>query len=156
MRAASFNPHVATDGKGTWISLAYRLEAAESDSDIVISRGSTPFGPEVPIDPGAVSDELDDERPHVATDGAGAWIAVWTTLGALGADADVLVSRSTDTGGTWSAPVAIDPQASGDTGYDGSARLAGDGGGALGRGMGVERGPGWTRGRLRSSGESVE
>ena len=47
-------------------------------------------------------------HPQVTTDGAGNWVAVWdsydTLGGTIGTDYDILVSRSTNNGATWTAP----------------------------------------------------
>jgi len=56
------------------------------------------------------ADDVDREA-SLATDGAGTWVAVWSSDnplgGTLGADFDLLYSRSTDNGATWSAAAAL-------------------------------------------------
>ena len=60
--------------------------------------------------------------PQVTTDGAGNWVAVWHSNdslgGTIGTDADILVSRSTDAGGTWTAPAPLNTNAGSDSGDD--------------------------------------
>jgi hypothetical protein len=54
-----------------------------------------------------VSDFGDDERPQIATDGTGDWIGVWDSFGAFGGSGtqlDILISRSSDNGATWTSP----------------------------------------------------
>ena len=51
--------------------------------------------------------------PHLATDGAGHWVAVWTSnddMGnTIGSDFDILVSRTADNGLNWTTPAALNP-----------------------------------------------
>lgn len=61
-----------------------------------------------------------DRHPRVATDGAGKWVAVWDSTKALDGSADnetdILFSRSTNDGQTWSSPGLLNSTA----GTDGS------------------------------------
>ena len=75
-----------------------------------------------PLNTDAASDDFDDERPQLSTDGAGTWVAVWEYWG-LGQrpgnlELDIRVSRSTDDGATWSPPTALNTNAASDTGDD--------------------------------------
>jgi hypothetical protein len=58
----------------------------------------------------------------VTTDGSGHWVAVWRSddsLGStIGTDSDILVSRSSDAGATWTAPAALATNAATDSGAD--------------------------------------
>ena len=60
--------------------------------------------------------------PQVTTDGAGSWVAVWMSQenlgGTIGTDNDILVARSTDNGATWSAPAALNTNATTDAEAD--------------------------------------
>jgi Neuraminidase (sialidase) len=91
------------------------------------------FGPPVPLNPNAMTDTDRDLSPRVETDGAGTWVAVWEshvappTGGYL--EGDILVSRSTDNGVTWSAPAPIHPALGLDDRHDMQPRLAVDGAG---------------------------
>lgn len=81
------------------------------------------------LNSGAEGDGASDWRPDVATNGDGVWMAVWDSSGGLGADIDILFSRSEDDGHTWSAATPIDPNAGSDEGDDLEARLEWDGSG---------------------------
>ena len=56
----------------------------------------------------------------MTTDGAGNWVAVWDSGdslgGTIGTDHDILVSRSSDAGATWTAPAALNTNAATDSG----------------------------------------
>ena len=60
--------------------------------------------------------------PQVTTDGTGNWVAVWMSQenlgGTIGTDNDILVARSTDNGATWSAPAALNTNATTDAEAD--------------------------------------
>lgn len=75
-----------------------------------------------PVNANAISDSGIDEQPDLATDGNGTWIAAWSSTedigGSLGTDRDVLVSRSTDNGVTWSIPIPVNSDATTDPGED--------------------------------------
>ena len=81
----------------------------------------------------AATDSGADYGPRVATDGSGNWVAVWhsnDTLGnTIGTDYDILVARSVNNGASWTAPVALNTNATWDSGFDGSPDLATDGAG---------------------------
>ena len=88
------------------------------------------FGPVAPVSATAAVDGALDGAPALATDGQGTWVAVWesadTLGGTIGSDLDVLVSRSTDNGATWSFPAPLDPGAATDASFDGEPTVAGD------------------------------
>ncbi|MCH8201115.1 MAG: exo-alpha-sialidase [Chloroflexi bacterium] len=69
----------------------------------------------------------------MTTDGAGNWLAVWSSTenlgGAIGTDSDILTARSTDNGATWTAPAALNSNAAADTGDDFSPQVTTDGAG---------------------------
>ena len=132
-------PTIASDGIGNWVAVWESDEAlVGGDGDLFVSRStdaalswSTP----AILNSNALSDSGQDLRPRLATDGFGAWLLVWDSNedlgGALGSDRDVLFSRSTDAGLTWSAPTAIDfATASTDTGDELNPDLATDGTGS--------------------------
>ena len=81
----------------------------------------------------AGSDLGGDNDPQVTTDGAGNWVAVWESWdslgGTIGGNSDVLVSRSTDAGGTWTAPAPLNTNAGSDFGDDAFPQVTTDGAG---------------------------
>lgn len=72
-----------------------------------------------------------NSRSSIAGDGSGNWVAVWqstnSTSAPWGGDGDILVARSSDNGCTWSAPAAVDPAATTDSGGDVRPNVATDG-----------------------------
>lgn len=117
-------PAVATDGKGTWIvvwsAAGPKAVNAQGDDarlprgtnqDIYFARsedGGQTWSAKAALKPALAVDDGDDLEPSIATDGQGNWMVAWcsrdTLGGALGYDADILVSHSADNGKTWSAP----------------------------------------------------
>jgi hypothetical protein len=79
----------------------------------------------------ASAQRVTDRSPFVARSATGTWITVWssndTLGGTIGDDEDILLSRSTDAGQTWSAPAALDPGAGGETLVDLQPSVATDG-----------------------------
>ena len=67
-------------------------------------------------------DSGQDQFPQITEDGQGNWISVWQSnedlSGAGSADYDVFVSRSADSGATWTAPQLLDSNATTDSGND--------------------------------------
>jgi hypothetical protein len=135
-----FVPQVTTDGAGNWVAVWYSSEnlgaAIGFDADILVSRsndgGETWTVPAV-LNTDAGSDSGDDYDPQVTTDGAGNWVAVWysnDSLGdTIGTDSDILVSRSADAGGTWTAPAPLNSNAGSDLGKDALPQVTTDGAG---------------------------
>ena len=135
-----WRPHVATDAAGNWVVTWYSEDdfggTIGLDRDIIVSRsadnGAT-WSPSVHLNTNAATDSGGDEFPRLATDGTGTWLAVWNSRenlgGTIGTDNDILVSRSTDNGATWSDPAALCVNARTDTGDDGCPQLATDGAG---------------------------
>ena len=135
-----YYPQVATDGSGNLVAVWTSWEDVDgvigSDWDILVSRstdnGATWTGP-VPLNTNAATDSDDDYNPQVTTDSAGAWVAVWDSNenlgGTIGPDRDILVSRSTDNGATWTAPAAMNSNAATDSGDDSRPQVVADGAG---------------------------
>jgi len=107
---------------------------------LLVSGGTPAYAWTYPaaLNTNAATDVGDDSVPQVTTDGAGNWVAVWTSseslfdpnLGAfIGTDYDILVSRSTDKGGSWTSPVALNSNADTDSGADARPQVTTDGGG---------------------------
>lgn len=76
---------------------------------------------------------VDDTEHDLATDSAGNWVAAWrsesTLGGSIGTDWDILVSRSTDDGASWTAPAALNSYAGTDSERDRTPSVASDGAG---------------------------
>lgn len=88
--------------------------------------------PTAVLNSNATTDTRDDDRVHIDTDRNGVWISVWDSredLGGIGADHDILYSRSLDDGDTWSAPATLNTNASTDasTAADLTPFIAADG-----------------------------
>ncbi len=81
----------------------------------------------------AATDSGTDTKVALATNTAGAWMALWQSRDSLssgvgiGTDWDILFSSSTDDGATWSFPAVVDSGASSDSGGDARVRVASDG-----------------------------
>jgi hypothetical protein len=109
------HPQVTTDGGGHWVAVwqaanwhtpAYEIAVARSTDN-----GAT-WTAAAPLDPATTS--ATDERPQVTTDGAGNWVAVWDsdeTLGGTIVGKNILFSRSTDNGTSWSAAAPLNTNA---------------------------------------------
>jgi len=125
-----YYPHLAGDGQGHWVCVwcAAIPGAPNRDFDIFVARsaddGETWSEP-VRLDPFATGPpEIEDDfHPHVYTDRAGVWIATWYSHdnhgGTIGDDTDILFSRSTDKGVTWTPSLPLNSDAASDqTLYD--------------------------------------
>lgn len=127
-----FLPEAATDGVGNWVVAWYSGDdlggTVGTDYDIFVSRSvddGVTWSPPATLNTNAATDVFpgnDDRAPHVATDGSGNWMVVWQSTddldSAIGNDYDILISRSTDNGATWSAAVPLDMSAAIDPGDD--------------------------------------
>ncbi|MCP4594003.1 MAG: exo-alpha-sialidase [bacterium] len=142
---SDYRPELATDGQGNWVCVWHAAVpgAQDRDFDIMVARssddGATWSAPAILDAAGADPLEIEDDfSPVVYTDGDGHWIAAWYTYdsrgGTLGDDTDILVSRSTDNGATWTTSAPLNSDATTDHltyNYcsDTSPRLAYDGNG---------------------------
>jgi len=133
-------PSVATDRAGTWL-IAWGSRdtlggTIGNDVDVFYSI-STDNGanwtPGALLNDNAATDDGNDERPRLATDEAGKWMAVWTSRSTLvntvGTDRDIFAVRSINNGATWTSPVAINFPASSDSLDDSWPAVATDGAG---------------------------
>lgn len=151
------NPALANDGKGTWIivwsSTEDLTDQSKKDRDIqyaVSTDDARTWSPPRYLNNNAARDWGDDESPDIATDAAGHWVVVWQSSDSLGntigGDHDVLFTRSSDGGVTWSDPRPVDAEAANDRRSDDTPRLAADG---RGRWMTVWASSGPTADHLR-------
>ena len=130
------SPEVTTDGASNWVAVWQSGDSLGgtigTDYDILVSRstdnGATWTAP-VALNTNAASDSGEDLAPQVTTDGAGKWLAAWHSYGTFGWDYDIVVSRSTNNGATWTAPAALNSNAASDSGWDYAPELATDGAG---------------------------
>ncbi len=136
-RGTDQRPQLTTDGSGRWIVVWASNDTlggtTGSDFDVLTSRsldGAATWSAVVPLNTNAATDRGLDDRPQLATDGQGTWVAAWVSDenlgGMLGTDLDVLTARSTDAGATWSAPAALNANAATDAGEDGAPVLGTD------------------------------
>ena len=138
-------PRLDTDGSGNWVAVWESTEdvggAIGVDPDVLAatsSDGGVSWATPVVLNGNATSDPnfggLGLAFPAaIASDGAGVWIAGWHSFDGLGdtlgADADLLMARSTDVGATWSFPEALNTNAASFVGEDSHPDLATDGAG---------------------------
>jgi cysteine-rich repeat protein len=134
---ADRRPRLATDGAGTWIAVWSSNDTLGgtkgTDSDILFARsvddGASWSAPAV-LNSSATTDVRGDQNPDIATDGSGTWVVVWDTNDSqgdtIGTDGDILSSRSTDDGLTWSPLTPVNLAAT-DSGADVEPRIATNG-----------------------------
>lgn len=133
---------LANDGTGNWVALWSSDNplggTVDGDSDIFVSRSSDDgetWSPATAAMAVAATDGTDsDSSPEVA-EGAGVFVSVFssdsTLGGTVGNDRDILFTRSTDNGATWSAPALLNSGGTTDDAFelDGQPALATDGAG---------------------------
>lgn len=107
-------PTVVTDKLGVWIAIWSTLpDGVLGDRDTFVARstdnGATWSDPVTLNTPAQVSSPFN--VPHLATDGTGNWVAVFTGESATDIGDDVYFARSSDNGVSWSAAVALDDNA---------------------------------------------
>ena len=82
---------------------------------------------------GTADGSAQDRTPHLTGDGAGNWVAVWSSNfnlnGAKGTDYDIFVARSADDGATWTAPTLLNSNATFDVSGDHIPEITTDGAG---------------------------
>jgi len=136
-----YEAQAATDRTGNlvvvWMSYDQMGASPGEDFDIFVccsADGGATWNEPASVNAYAAIDTEDDMRPHIATDGAGNWVTVWYSDnnlgGAIGTDHDILVSRSTDNGASWTAPVPLNTNSVDDSGRDDWCRLDTDGAGS--------------------------
>ena len=117
----------------TWESKHNQGGTINTDTDILGASSSddgASFGASVVVNSNASSTAAKDRFPRVATDGAGNWLAAWTSrFGTpnLGVDADIFVTASSDNGATWSDFSAVNNTAVGSAALDEFPDIGADG-----------------------------
>ena len=118
---AEVSPLVATDGQGVWLVVWQSAPANGHPADWAIrfarstDNGETWSAP-APVNPDGGLDGADGLSPDaLVNDGAGNWLATWRRLNADDSW-DGIISRSTDDGQTWNAPVTLQRLAGGSNG----------------------------------------
>ena len=138
----NYTPHIAYGPADTWINVwqsrATLAGVNDSESDILISR-STNLGQSwsspAPLLPQLASDTAEDGDPRLIHIGNGTWILAHltrepTAVG-TGTDLDLLVTRSTSNGTTWSATVPLNSTALTDNRIDARVELAANASGVV-------------------------
>jgi hypothetical protein len=131
-------PCLATDGAGNWAAVwtsAEDISGSGADFDIFLARSAdngVSWTLPALLNTNGTKDSNADFAPHIATDGAGNWVAVWQSsedLSGAGTDRDIFVARSSDNGAAWFAPAVLNSNAATDSGDDVAPRIATDGAG---------------------------
>jgi hypothetical protein len=130
-------PRLAVGRGGVWV-LVWQVVGATDlglgrDTDIVFARsadGASTWSAPKPLTEAFASDRAEDRQPALATDGRGNWMVVWASTADLDGgsrrDRDIHFSVSSDDARTWSAPRALNSNASKDWGDDGNPDVAVD------------------------------
>ena len=133
-------PQIACDGQGHWVavwghySVAFGAGGPTGNADMVTSwsddNGLTWSSPSQ-INGGTLGAPGAGQYPRLVTDRQGNWVTVWQSNdglgGTTGTDWDILFSRSSDNGVTWTLPAPVNTNATADAGNDYSPDLATDG-----------------------------
>lgn len=125
---------LATDSKGRWIACWGYPDSSRGDSDIMYAisdNNGANWTSAKPLNNNASKDYGNDVTPALATDGQGHWMATWSSTDTLnntiGLDWDILVSCSSDNGQSWSAPAALNQNATKDSADDRFVHISTDG-----------------------------
>ncbi len=128
-------PQLTSDGAGNWIATWMFRGPTSNDNDLLRARssdnGATWTAPAA-LNINGTIDSQPDNVPHLATDGAGIWIAAWQSmedLAGIGSEHDILFARSGDDGASWTIPAPLNTNAQTDSGQDYAVQIATDGGG---------------------------
>lgn len=132
-----FGPHVATDGS-KWIAVWRTQDTLGGqlggDDDVLLARSNDGlvWSPPQLLNTNAKTDSGGDFEPFIASDGPNHWLAAWRSQEAVassGTDDDILLTRSSDGGTTWSAPAILNANATFDVRGDYEPVLGGRGDG---------------------------
>lgn len=130
------NPHVTTDGKGTWTMVWWAIYTppGKSKAFYILSAVSTDNG-KTWSDPPLVLpyglSPADSQWPRIASDAKGNWVVVWSSQddfnGIIGPDPDILIAQSIDPSKGWTGLTAV-PSATNDSGgtFDFTPHIATD------------------------------
>ena len=142
------SPSIATDAGGVWVAVWHSRNAGPgvgTDDDIWFARsvdnGAT-WSAAQPLNLQYAQQTTGaDLKPSIVALRNGEWVVAWEsasvipghpTLGTVGTDSDIYVSRSVDNGATWSYPFPLRAGfAFGTNGDDTDVRLATDGNGRV-------------------------
>lgn len=139
MGGSDRRPKIATDRQGTWMVVWESDDPNVAggigmDRDILFARSTdngAAWTPAAPVNSNAAGDTGGDFIPSIATDGQGIWIVTWESSesfgGTIGTDRDILFSRSTDAGATWTVPAPANSNAGADAGDDEESVIVTDG-----------------------------
>lgn len=136
-------PRIAADSRGHWVVVwrgcpsVFCHPAVGDEGDILFSRSTNngdSWSAPSPLHDDAATDIAADEAPDIAADGHGHWVVVWVSDnrgrgGAAGPDLDLMVSRSSDAGRTWSMAKPLNSDALGDNREENAATINTDGSG---------------------------
>jgi len=127
----AFQYDIETDGMGNWIAV-WTSENKYVGQYIYYSKSvDNGISWATPIRR-TVDDNLYDSSPEITTDKLGNWLMAWSSGDALentiGADKDILISKSVNNGLSWTDPVALNPDAATDgSASDSLPRIISDG-----------------------------
>lgn len=131
--ANDVNPQLATDGAGTWIVVWRTVEITGTynpDGELAYSRSldnGQSWSPPAVLNSTAPTDgATNDAGQKIATNGAGAWVCVWTADPLTGSP-DILCTYSLDNGQSWSSAATVNSRAAVIDRADARPSLATDG-----------------------------
>jgi hypothetical protein len=134
---SDLTPAIATSS-GIWLVTWSSNDPSSgfgNDGDILVARstdeGST-WSQLGAVNGNATTDVGRDEAPAIATDHSGSWLIAWSSsdpASGRGTDGDILLSRSTDAGTTWTPLGAVNANPTTDVGRDEAPSIATDGAG---------------------------
>ncbi len=116
---SDFRPSLASDGNGNWVATWYYSN--DGDPDLRVSYSSddgVTWSPNALLNSAGTTDADADDYPTVATDKAGNWVVVWALDPAGPTTSDIMVTRSSDNGATWSAQEYLDLGAPGSESFN--------------------------------------